>query len=115
MAPSGEASSSRMGDHRLPDELLELIAKYLAIELARVCSDLVRVPRTGFGSPNRANQALYLLLFEQHARPTLDDRVQYSSTGVRNDRPTARIRLEWRNSEIFFARKNQRATARVQL
>src|SRR6266852_2092880 len=104
-----------MGGDGLPDELPHLVPKDLAVKSLRVRAQLVRIPGSGFCSPNRPNETLHLLFLEQHAGPTIDDGVQRATTSVGNDRPTAGVGLQRRDAEILFARKDQRAAARVEL
>src|SRR6266513_5414572 len=73
---SGEAGTCRMGCDRLPDELPQLFAKNLAIKFAGVRTQLIGRPIRRLGAANSTNQVVDLLLFKEHARPAIDDRVQ---------------------------------------
>src|SRR5216683_838050 len=115
MGLSGEACAGRVGGDGFSDELAHLVPKDLAVKSLRVRAKLVRIPGSGFGSPNGLDQTLHLLLLEQHTRPTVDDGVQRATAGVGDDRPTARVGLQRRDAEILFAGKDERPAARVQL
>src|SRR5437868_14643687 len=52
---SGESGASRIGGDRLPDKVFQLIAKHLAIELARVRPEVAAVPVSLLGAPNGAD------------------------------------------------------------
>ena len=104
-----------MGGDRLPDELLQLFAEDLAVELPRVRAQLVGVPGDGFDAPNGVDQALHLLLLEQHPGATVDDRIERAAAGVGDHRPPAGVGFERRDAEVLFAREHQRPAPGVQL
>src|SRR5690242_13269876 len=93
------------------DEMLEPVEEAPGVELLGVAANHLGVELVVAEASHRTGKRIGCLLVEEQAGDALDDCVTRAALSIGNNRATAGVRLDWRQSEVLFAGKYQRATA----